>query len=109
MGDFPRAGVAVTELDDESWPMFVAQRGAVVVLTRSDCENCEGFLKDLDGREFSVGVIRLDTPGAVDFKRAYPQISVEASVLPFSILFERGEWVDSVMGARVGSILQWFY
>ena len=36
------------------------------------------------------------------------QISIEASVLPFSILFERGEWVDSVMGARVGSILRWF-
>jgi len=36
------------------------------------------------------------------------QISIEASVLPFSILFERCEWVDSVMGARVGSILRWF-
>jgi hypothetical protein len=108
MPDFPRTGMVVTELDDESWPMFVAQRGAVVVLTRNDCQNCEGFLRDLEGRAFSVGVIRLDAPGAAEFKRAYPQISVEASVLPFSILFERGEWVDSLMGARVGSILEWF-
>ena len=63
MGALPRSGVVVTELDDESWPMFVAQRGAVVVLTRNDCENCEGFLTDLGGKEFSVGVIRLDAPG----------------------------------------------
>ena len=98
----------VTELDDDSWPMFVAQRDVVVVLTRNDCVNCESFLRDLGGREFSVGVVRLDAPGAAEFKRAYPQISAEASVLPFSILFERGEWVDSVMGARVGSILEWF-
>ena len=108
MEAIPRPHMVVSELNDETWPMFVAQRGAVVVLTRSDCDNCGAFLESLEERDFPVGVITLDSPGSGEFKQAYPRMSLEASVLPFSILFERGEWLESVMGARVGAILDWF-
>ncbi|HJL59618.1 MAG TPA: hypothetical protein QF646_03565 [Candidatus Poseidoniales archaeon] len=96
------------ELDDETWPEFIAQKEAVLVLTRNDCDNCSPFVKELSSKEFPVGVIILDKPGTVGFKTAYPRIAVEASVLPFSILFCRGEWMESIMGARVGTVLEWF-
>ncbi len=100
--------MAFVELDDETWPNFIAEREAVVVITRKDCQNCRPFVKSLSAHEFPVGVIVLDKPGSVGFKVAFPRLAVEASVLPFSILFSRGEWLDSVMGARVGSVLEWF-
>ena len=100
--------MAYEELDDETWPEFVSQKEAVLILTRSNCENCGPFVEELVSKDFPVGVIVLDKPGTVGFKAAYPRIAAEVSILPFSILFSRGEWLDSVMGARVGAILEWF-
>ncbi|DAC48940.1 MAG TPA: hypothetical protein HA340_06080 [Candidatus Thalassarchaeaceae archaeon] len=103
-----RKAMAAEILDDDTWPEFVSQKEAVLILSRNNCENCGPFVKELGSKDFPVGVIILDKPGTVGFKAAYPRIAVEASVLPFSILFSRGEWLDSVMGARVGTILEWF-
>ena len=96
------------ELDDETWPEFIAQKEAVLVLTRKDCDNCGPFIEELGSNKFPVGMIILDKKGTVGFKSSYPRIALEASILPFSILFSRGEWLESVSGARVGTILQWF-
>ncbi len=95
-------------LTDDTWPLFIAQRDSVLVLTRDSCENCDPFVETLAKNDFPVAKIVLDSPGNVGFKTSFPQISTEASVLPFSILFSRGEWLDSVMGARVGAVLEWF-
>lgn len=100
--------VTVEELDDESWPNFIAGREAVVVITRADCQNCAPFVESLSSHDIPVGVVTLDKRGSGGFKSSFPRLSVEASVLPFSILFSRGEWLDSVMGARVGAVLEWF-
>jgi|TARA_B110000881_G_C18166077_1_gene313049 hypothetical protein len=100
--------MATEILTDDTWPEFIAQRDAVLILTRNSCENCDPFVKTLAKNGFPVAKIVLDSPGNVGFKTAFPQISSQASVLPFSILFSRGEWLDSVMGARVGAVLEWF-
>ncbi|MBT4059973.1 MAG: hypothetical protein HOE69_06685 [Euryarchaeota archaeon] len=100
--------MAAEILTDDTWPLFISQKEAVIILTRKDCNNCAPFVKEVGSKEFPVGVVVLDKPGTVGFKTAYPRIAVEASVLPFSILFSRGEWLESVMGARVGTILEWF-
>ncbi|MBO57714.1 MAG: hypothetical protein CMA77_01810 [Euryarchaeota archaeon] len=104
---FPKA-MAAEILDDDTWPEFVSQKEAVLILSRNNCENCGPFIEELSSKDFPVGVIVLDKPGNLGFKTAYPRIALEASVLPFSILFCRGEWLDSIMGARVGAILEWF-
>jgi hypothetical protein len=100
--------MAAEILTDDTWPEFIAQRDAVLILTRNSCENCDPFVKTLATNDFPVAKIVLDSPGTVGFKTSFPQIASEASVLPFSILFSRGEWLDSVMGARVGAVLEWF-
>jgi len=95
-------------LTDDTWPEFIAQRDAVLILTRNSCGNCDPFVETLAKNDFPVAKIVLDSPGNAGFKTSFPQISSQASVLPFSILFSRGEWLDSVMGARVGAVLEWF-
>ncbi len=98
----------VQQLDDETWPNFIAGRDVVVVVTRNDCQNCGPFLESLSLHDISIGEIVLNHKGCGGFKAAFPRLSSEASVLPFSILFSRGEWLDSVNGARLASVLEWF-
>jgi hypothetical protein len=36
--------MAAEILTDDTWPEFIAQRDAVLILTRNSCENCEPFV-----------------------------------------------------------------
>jgi len=87
------------QLDAKTLPEFLEADLAVLMLSKTDCAACNawtdeltGYLaeagEDLDGVRF--GKLRLDTPGLVAFKRANPWLA-EVDVLPFNVIFERGE------------------
>lgn len=95
-------------LDRESWKAFLEAPAAVLVLGKSDCENCARWSEELaaflerDERWSQVrfGKLLLDQPGLAEFKRANPWLA-EVDVLPTNLIYVKGERVRTFAGSGV--------
>ncbi len=91
-------------IDGRNWRDFVAAPAAVLVLGKSDCENCASWAEELERfvaagnwAQVRFGKLLLDRPGLIDFKRANPWIA-ELDVLPFNVIYVNGERSRSFAG-----------
>jgi len=95
-------------IDGSNWKSFLESPVAVLVLGKTDCENCARWSQELEeflasDQEFSdvrFGKLMLDQRGLVDFKRHNPWIG-ELEVLPYNVLYARGEKQREFAGSGV--------
>jgi hypothetical protein len=95
-------------LGPSSWQEFLASERAVLVLGKSDCDNCTRWSTELgewlaDTRvwpDVRFGKLMLDTPGLIAFKRANPWVA-ELEMLPHTLVYKRSEIVKQFAGGGV--------
>lgn len=95
-------------LGPTTWQDLVAAPRAVLVLGKSDCDNCARWSAELSewlaagDRWPSVrfGKLMLDTPGLVAFKRANPWVA-ELEMLPHTVIYKDGDIVKQFAGGGV--------
>ena len=96
---------ALEIVDGTNWRQFVAAPRAVLVLGKTDCENCARWSAELEeflalDQEFvdvRFGKMMLDQRGLIDFKKANPWLA-EVDALPFNVLYVGGERQKSFAG-----------
>ena len=84
-------------LGPSDWEQFLAAPYAVLVLGKSDCDNCAQWTAELSAHlddesrwpNVRFGKLLLDTPGLVSFKRANPWIA-DLDVLPYTVIYVGG-------------------
>ena len=95
-------------IDAASWKEFIAAPAAVLVLGKSDCENCARWTAELSGfaesnqefRQVRFGKMMLDQPGLIDFKRSNRWVA-DLDVLPFTVIYVDGQRTRSFAGSGV--------
>lgn len=95
-------------LTPATWQEFLTAPRAVLVLGKSDCDNCSRWAAELTewlGRgdpwpDVRFGKLLLDTPGLVAFKRANPWVA-ELEMLPHTVIYKSGEIVKQFAGGGV--------
>lgn len=95
-------------LTPSTWAEFLAAPRAVLVLGKSDCENCARWAGELTewlghGNPWPsvrFGKLMLDTPGLVAFKRANPWVA-ELEMLPHTVIYKDGAIVKQFAGGGV--------
>jgi len=95
-------------LGPSTWQEFVGASRAVLVLGKSDCDNCARWAAELGewlghGEPWPsvrFGKLMLDTPGLVAFKRANPWVA-ELEMLPHTVVYRGGEIVKQFAGGGV--------
>jgi len=99
-------------VDGENWKAFTEAPAAVLVLGKTDCDNCLRYGSELTeflatDREFGdvrFGKMMLDQRGLIDFKRANPWLA-EVDALPFTVIYVGGERTKSFAGGGVDRLL----
>jgi hypothetical protein len=99
---------SLESLGPKNWQEFVAAPRAVLVLGKSDCDNCARWSAELTewlGRgdrwpSVRFGKLMLDTPGLIAFKRANPWVA-ELDMLPHTVIYKDGEIVKQFAGGGV--------
>ncbi|AXG10090.1 thioredoxin family protein [Haloplanus rubicundus] len=91
---------AVPELDDESWPAFLADHpDAVVTVWRHDCAPCEALKDDLDAvlsaLPDAVAVAGVDGESVADFRRTF-----DVDAAPAVCSFRDGALEDVTTGRQ---------
>jgi len=92
-------------IDGSNWQGFTAAPRAVLMLSKTDCENCAAWTKELtdfleSDREYAdvrFGKMVLNQPGLIEFKKANPWLA-DVDVLPFNVIYVDGERVKSFAG-----------
>ena len=93
-------------------PAFLSSDVAVLVLSKSDCGACAAWAEELKAHLASLpaddqfsdvryGKLVLDTRGLTDFKRANQEWLAKLDVLPFNVIYQRGERAKSWAGGGV--------
>jgi hypothetical protein len=83
----------------------------MLMLGKSDCEHCASYTEELTTflaadttyRDVRFGKILLDRGGLTSFKRANPWLA-EVDVLPYSLIYRRGEKVTEFAGGGIGRL-----
>jgi hypothetical protein len=99
-------------LDGGSWREFLAAPKAVLILGKSDCENCARWSAELDeflshDEEFAdvrFGKMMLDQRGLIEFKKENSWLA-EVEVLPFNVLYSGGEKRKEYAGGGLDRLL----
>ena len=95
-------------LTPASWKDLVDSPAAVLILGKSDCDNCARWSEELTEWLTSgdpwpnvrFGKLMLDTPGLVAFKRANPWVA-QLEMLPHTVIYRDGEKVKEFAGGGV--------
>lgn len=98
-------------IDGGNWEAFVGAPWAVLMLGKSDCAHCAEFTEELHAflaadrvyADVRFGKMLLDRGGLVGFKRANPWLA-DADVLPYTLIYRRGEKVAEFAGGGVGRL-----
>jgi hypothetical protein len=98
-------------IDGASWEAFLQGDWSVLVLGKTDCEHCAAYTEELRGHlasgdhapDVRVGKMLLDRGGLASFKRANPWLA-EVDVLPYTLIYRRGEKVGEFAGGGVGRL-----
>jgi hypothetical protein len=80
----------------------------VLILAKTTCDNCARWAEELESALIDeaafpgvrFGKIFLDQRGLISFKKANPWIA-EVDVLPFNVLYVKGERVKSFAGGGI--------
>jgi hypothetical protein len=99
-------------VDGGNWKEFVAAPKAVLVLGKTDCDNCASWSTELvrflaEDTEFSdvrFGKMMLDQRGLIEFKKTNPWLA-EVEVLPFNVLYTGGERRKSYAGGGIDRLV----
>jgi alkyl hydroperoxide reductase subunit AhpC len=103
----------ISRVMDETMTEVLEADRAILVLTKSDCGYCaayqagiEGLLArdELDG--LAVRKLVLDERGVVRFKRDNPWLA-GVDVLPYTVLYRRGERIGGFAGSNAAYLLEW--
>jgi len=98
-------------IDGANWETFLGSSWAVLMLGKSDCDNCNesteklhGYLGGADApADVRFGKMLLDRGGLATFKRANPWLA-EVDVLPYTLIYRGGEKVAEFAGGGVGRL-----
>ena len=102
----------IEQLDRDTWKAFLEAPRAVLVLGKTDCDNCSRWSAELDeflagDEEFAdvrFGKMMLDQRGLIEFKKANPWLA-EIDVLPFNVLYADGEKRKTFAGGGLDRLL----
>jgi len=102
----------VEALDSSNWREFLSSPKAVLMLGKTDCENCARWSAELDeflGRDEEFGDVRfgkmmLDQRGLIEFKKENPWLA-GVDVLPFNVLYTHGEKRKEFAGGGLERLL----
>jgi hypothetical protein len=94
-------------LDRDSWRAFVNAPLSVLMIARSTCPSCSRWTEELRAflnhdREFAdvrFGKLEMDQAGTNAFRRANPWLDTEVDVLPYNVIFSRGEPIKGFPGS----------
>jgi len=92
-------------IDGTNWQEFIAAPRAVLMLSKTDCENCAAWTKELTGflesdleyADVRFGKMVLNQPGLIEFKKSNPWLA-DVDVLPFNVIYVGGQRVKSFAG-----------
>jgi hypothetical protein len=98
----------IEALDGKNWQDFLAADAAVLILAKTDCNNCSRWSAELEStfaeEEFFPGVrfgkLYLDVPGLISFKKANPWIA-QVDDLPYNVIYVGGEQVKRFAGGGI--------
>jgi hypothetical protein len=92
-------------IDGTNWQDFIAAPRAVLMLSKTDCEKCAAWTRELTefletdaehtGTRF--GKMVLNQRGLIEFKKSNPWLA-DVDVLPFNVIYVGGERVKSFAG-----------
>lgn len=96
-------------LDGQSWKALLDAPLSVMMIARSTCPSCKRWSEELTAflhsdQEFAdvrFGKLELDQPGIEAFTGANPWLVTEVDVLPYNVIFSRGEPVKGFPGTGV--------
>lgn len=96
-------------IDGQTWREFVGSDVAVLMLGKSDCEACARWTEELTGflaadpgfTGVRFGKMLLDQKGLTDFKRDNGSWLKDVDVLPFNVIYKKGQIEKSFAGSGV--------
>jgi hypothetical protein len=102
---------SLESIDGTNWESFVARPWAVLMLGKTDCDQCAAFTEALetflgDGAapaDVGFGKMLLDRGGLVAFKRANPWLA-DVDVLPYTVIYRQGIKVGEFAGTGIGRL-----
>jgi hypothetical protein len=97
--------------NDRTLGDLMAAEWTVLVLTKTDCGYCAQYKAEIGALRArglltgtAVGVLTLDQPGALGYKRANPWLA-GVKGLPYTLIYHRGQRVDDFAASK-GSYLR---
>jgi len=95
-------------IDGTNWQEFIENPWAVLVLGKTDCDQCAAYTEELHGflatdaapAAVRFGKMLLDRGGLVSFKRANPWLA-DVDVLPYTLIYRGGQKVGEFAGGGI--------
>ena len=101
----------IESIDKSNWKEFVESDAAVLMLARTDCDNCDAWTEELGAfleedetfSEVRFGKMFIDKPGLAEFKKANPWLK-DVRNLPYNIIWIDGEAAKKFAGSGVNRL-----
>jgi len=97
--------IRLETIDGSNWQEFVAAPRAVLMLSKTDCEKCAAWTRELtefletdaEHTDVRFGKMVRNERGLIEFKEAKPWLA-DVDVLPFNVVYVGWERVKSFAG-----------
>ena len=104
--------MSIEILNADNLAQFETQPNRVLILGKSDCENCKNWQEELNSAiesggfqpEVSIGKLDLDQRGLGDFKKSNPWL-VDVKDLPFNVIYKQNEIQKSYAGGGLDRLV----
>lgn len=94
--------VEIKSLNGKNWKHFLSFPKVILILSRSDCTDCEQWYHELSplgiATDWNIGKMDFDQDDLTHFKQIYSWVDL-VDMVPYTTVFINGEMVDSWAGS----------